>query len=806
MAIMSGGTINFDKLGTDTDFSELTKKLLAVEQRYGKQLISWKSDWTKRIEAFGQIRTELTGLRSTLSSLRSIDSFLLKNTVSSKPEVATATASSNAQEGTYKVEVEQLATNAMWSINTGLANKNAVLNAGPATGVFKYTYKGQERVVNVPPGTTLDGFKNLINSNATHSGVKASIVQSSGGAVLQLQGSGTGEDAALVVTESSIAALPVTTNYAGTWKFDPGKATLETAFADADFINSSGATKTFNFKFNGVTKTMQVANNTTVAQFVSQFNAENNPDVRATRNPTTGFLEIEYDQTRVETPNITAGTPLDTVLQATYPEDTDGLIPKITSNQTYSFKFDKNGDGVEEEHSFTLDVDHTLYDIAQKMNDLAGKTIASVDKDTTVTPPEYALKTQSATYDNTFSVSGTGTLETLAYTPPTADGWLVQHAQNAKVRINNWPADPEWLETGSNSISDVVEGMTFNLVGEGTSMVSVKVDSGAITDNVKKFVEAVNKVRTIIMNLTKVDSQKETIDPSFADNQSEMQKGSILTGNYGIQLLSSKLKQAVASTGAGFIMANEVNDVLEGDMFSSLAQIGITTNSKEGDPNFGLLEIKEWEDDKGGLTFAQALAKDPMGIAELFSARSQGISHSPAIGFSSHVASITKPGVYTISYELDTDGKVKAGTTPTVNGKPAIIYYDDAGRPKQFGISRGTGTANDADGLFVDVYDLNPGKHDGQVAIRDGKVNELINMMDGEEGLLSREKGILGILEKNYKQIEKNIDEKIVKEDERLKNWEVTTRLRFARLEEVLSKYNSLQASLKSQITQLGQK
>ncbi|WP_051257672.1 flagellar filament capping protein FliD [Desulfovibrio cuneatus] len=799
MAIMSGGTINFDKLGTETDFSELTKKLLAVEQRYGKQLISWKSDWTKRIEAFGKIRTELTSLRSTLSSLRSVDSFLVKNTVSSKPEVATATASSQALEGTYKVEVDTLATNAMWSINTGLANKNAVLNQGPATGVFTYTYKGEERTVNVPPGTTLEGFKNLINGNATHNGVKASIVQSSGGAVLQLQGAGTGEDSALVVTSSTIAALPVTISYANTWKMESGKATLERAFLGTDILNSSSGTQTFNFKYNGTSKTMQVPAGTTVDGFITKFNTENNPQMTASLNGS-GYLEIAYSPTRSETPTPLPGDPLATVLANTYPEDS-GNQPKMPSN-TYTFKFDKDGDGVEEEHSFSLGADHTLNDIRDKINGIAGQDIASVSK----TGTDYKLEVGTATYNNSFSISGTGSLEKLAYTPPTADGWLVQHAQNAKVRINGWPAEPEWLETASNTISDVVEGMTFNLVGEGTSLVSVKVDSAAITDNVKKFVDAVNKVRTLIKDLTKVDSQKDTIDPSFAESQSEMQKGSILTGNYGIQLLSSKLKQAVASSGAGFVMAQEVNGVLEGDIFSSLSQIGITTNSKEGDPNFGLLEIKEWEDDKGGLTFSQALAKDPMAIAELFSARSQGISHSPALGFNSHVASITKPGIYTVSYELDANGKVKAGTTPTINGKPAIIYYDDTGRPKQFGLSRDIGEVNDADGLFVDVYDLNEGAHTGQVAIRDGKVNELINMMDGEEGLLSREKGILGILEKNYQQIADNIEEKIVKEDERLKNWEVTTRLRFARLEEVLSKYNSLQASLKSQLAQLGQK
>jgi flagellar hook-associated protein 2 len=75
-------------------------------------------------------------------------------------------------------------------------------------------------------------------------------------------------------------------------------------------------------------------------------------------------------------------------------------------------------------------------------------------------------------------------------------------------------------------------------------------------------------------------------------------------------------------------------------------------------------------------------------------------------------------------------------------------------------------------------------------------------MLSGTDGVLGSN-GTLAILEKNYWEIVANIESKIQKEDERLQKWLRLTKLRFSRLETVLSTYQNLQASLEAQIAKL---
>jgi flagellar hook-associated protein 2 len=378
-------------------------------------------------------------------------------------------------------------------------------------------------------------------------------------------------------------------------------------------------------------------------------------------------------------------------------------------------------------------------------------------------------------------------------------GWTVQHARNAEVRLNGFPADT-WIELATNTVSEVVEGLTFNLQSEGDTVISVGIDNEGIIKNVETFVDAVNSFRKVISELTKYDENKKTVDLKYAESQFEMQKGSVLTGNYGVQLLSSQLKQAVAGTAPGFAPLQKGTDgkVISGDLFTALSQIGIMTNAEQGNPMYGLLEINTVPGFKGSYAFADALAADPYAVAELFAAKEHGVADSEFFGYASHVHTMTKPGSYDVSYTVDGSGQV---TSATINGKQAKIVEENG--KVQIGLSSADNPPNAADGLYLDVYDLTPGAtRTGTVGIRSGKVNELIGMMDGENGMLGK-KGALSLLESNYEDIITNIEGKIKKEDDRLQRWENMMILKFSRLETTLGTYKKLQAQLESQLKQL---
>jgi flagellar hook-associated protein 2 len=326
----------------------------------------------------------------------------------------------------------------------------------------------------------------------------------------------------------------------------------------------------------------------------------------------------------------------------------------------------------------------------------------------------------------------------------------------------------------------------------GTTNIGVGNDIETMKENIYAFVDAVNTFRSLLSSFTKVDDSKEVLDPDYAVSQFEMQKGGVLTGNYGVQLVESRLKDAVAGMAKGFVprTTNAAGNTV-GDIFSSLSQIGIYTNSTQGEATFGLLEINMLGD-KGSLTLDQALAENPEAVARLFTVQGEGSSNSDDFQFDSMIASITKAGTYEVSYEVDASGNI---VNARIDGKDAII--DNANH---------TITSNEGDskGLLISVTNLTASvtPYSGSVSIKEGKIAQLLSLMDGTEGLLGSN-GTLKTIENNYDKIIDGIEDKIKREDERLARWERNMILKFSRLESTLARYQQMQTDLTSQIAQL---
>ena len=701
MAIYSSGSLHFSGLGSELDVDELITNLYKIESKHANQLLEWQSDWQTRLDAFQQVRSQLLSLQTTLQSMNTLDKFLVKNANSSDSSVAAATVTGDVAEGVYNVEVNQLATNSIWSIDTGLASKDTQVNDSGSEGSFTYTYKGETYTVKVPTGTTLEGLKNLINNSPDNPGVKAQLVSTTGGVNFQLRSMETGAAASLEI-DSTTNLNGMAVSRQDTW-LGGGSNTLTS--------------------YNAYTSATAVLNST-------------------------------------ETPK--------------------------------SFVFSVNG----EEHSVNLAAGGTLTDLRDAINAKTGETGVSANVvyydigGTTY----YSLRMNTSDSADVLEV-GAGTLEGYANMSEAAN-WHVQRSQNAEIRVDGWPSSG-WLERDSNAVDDVVDGLTFNLRSKGTSVLTVELDTAAMEANIEKFVQEVNNFRTLLQSLTAVDSEKTTVDPDYATSQFDMQMGGVLTGTYGIQLLSSQLKTLIAGQAVGFTYQYEAaNGKTMGDIFSTLSQIGITTDANQGSSTYGLLVINEVEGQYGSLTLTEALKKDPVAVAKLFAVNSEGSSDSASFAYNSHVKSITKSGVYDVSYSTDASGNILSAT---INGKEAKIDQET----RQIAIYSNHGEANDADGIILDIYDLTPGQtFNGTVSIRNGKINELLELMDGSQGLLGEE-GTLKILENNYKTIIQNIETKIAKEDERLAKWETSMRAKFARLESVLATYNTINSNLESQLSQL---
>ncbi|MDP3426241.1 MAG: flagellar filament capping protein FliD [Humidesulfovibrio sp.] len=348
-----------------------------------------------------------------------------------------------------------------------------------------------------------------------------------------------------------------------------------------------------------------------------------------------------------------------------------------------------------------------------------------------------------------------------------------QNAQSAHIKVDGYPVGADtWLSRDSNTVSDIIPGVTLNLKkADPTNVLQVDIstDKDAIKENIKTFVSQVNEVRSMIKEMTKVDT-----------TNAKSPKASLLTGNYAVQMISTQLKDLCADKALGFNYYNVSGGTISGDYFSSLSQLGISTDANQGSVTGGLLVLDEE-------VLNSALNSDPDAVARLFAANYLGESESPDFSYLSHIGGTTKAGSYEVSITTDGTGI----TSATINGHAAGIDgwritgaygYDEAGLVLQ-----------------LDNQALNS-TTTGMVNLKLGKAGEMINKL---KELTSSTSGPLHILEQNYGDITDSIDKKIEYETTRIAKLKASMQEKYARLDALLGKLAQQQTQLESAIAQL---
>ncbi len=137
----------------------------------------------------------------------------------------------------------------------------------------------------------------------------------------------------------------------------------------------------------------------------------------------------------------------------------------------------------------------------------------------------------------------------------------------------------------SNTVADVITGVTVNLRSEGTSTITVETDRDAIVEGVRGFITAFNEALTVIHDQTARDATLEN--------------------DSSITMLSSQLQYLIFSNVEGL-----------GGLFSNAVQIGINTGS-----TFDSQAVAQFELDEEA--FLDALTKSPENVEQLL-ANSEG--------------------------------------------------------------------------------------------------------------------------------------------------------------------------------------
>lgn len=278
--------------------------------------------------------------------------------------------------------------------------------------------------------------------------------------------------------------------------------------------------------------------------------------------------------------------------------------------------FASNGKGTK-----TLVIDssnNSLQGIRDAINAAKIGVKASLVNDGSGTPYRLTLAADNAGAANSMkiSVDGDAAIGSLLAHDPAATQGLNQTvaAQNASLKVNGIA-----VSKASNSVSDVISGVTLNLVKttESAQTLTVSRDTSAITTSINNFVKAYNDMAGTLKNLSAYDAASK--------------KGAILQGDSLVRTLQTQLRGILGTAVAG----------VPGDL-KTLSSIGVSFQLD------GSLAV-----DAGKLNNAMTSNFDE--IASLFA--SVGKSTDSLVSFSSAGDSV-KPGSYAVSVtQLATQGR-----------------------------------------------------------------------------------------------------------------------------------------------------
>lgn len=192
-------------------------------------------------------------------------------------------------------------------------------------------------------------------------------------------------------------------------------------------------------------------------------------------------------------------------------------------------------------------------------------------------------------------------------------------ATDAVMKINGVE-----ITRSTNSFENVIDGLTFDISGTGTSTVRVEQDLGAVSGRVQGFVD-------------KFNSLQSTID-SLAGFNAEAGRGSLLTGDSTVRDIQNQLRQILTRVVPG----------LENSSVRSLADVGITTNFETGGLEFDRARFEE------------QLKNNPDDVTALFA--EQGRATDSQVEFI-RSSSETQPGSYDINVtQVASQGNLLAGS------------------------------------------------------------------------------------------------------------------------------------------------
>jgi flagellar hook-associated protein 2 len=299
-----------------------------------------------------------------------------------------------------------------------------------------------------------------------------------------------------------------------------------------------------------------------------------------------------------------------------------GTFDTVTGKYTGA-SFTSNGSGAK---TLTIDAsNNSLSGIRDAINAANIGVTATIINDGSATPYRLSLGSGSMGQSNSMKISVAGDValgNLLGQDPVGVQNMSeVVTARNASLKVNGVA-----VSKTSNTVTDVISGVTLNLLKPTTSTTSVTVaqDSGSIQTSVSSFVKAYNELNTTLKNLSGYDAAAK--------------KGGVLQGDSTVLQLQAKVRS---------ILTTSVSNT--SGALTNLSQIGV---SFQRDGSLALDSAK----------LSSAISSNFSDIASLFA--ETGRATDSLISYVSSTSN-SKVGTYGVDItQLATQGSLTGSAAP----------------------------------------------------------------------------------------------------------------------------------------------
>jgi len=334
-----------------------------------------------------------------------------------------------------------------------------------------------------------------------------------------------------------------------------------------------------------------------------------------------------------------------------------------------------------------------------------------------------------------------------------------QSAQDSQIKIDGYPAgEGEWITRSSNTVDDVIHGVTLHLHNTGTVQVDLTRDVRSLKSKLNAIVAAYNTAASLYEEKTGYNTTTKV--------------AGVLMGDAVVSNVADDLHSVLIRQAEGFTSGR--------DSFTMPGQIGLTLDRD------GRLSLTS-------ATLDQAVTDDYMGVLALIGANKTGSSDSNTITFYGASSDHTTAGTYeaevTIAGGIVTSAKIK--TDKETEYRDAIIQgntimgnstFDENGDP-----------VHPENGLQLSIDRSQDGTFTATVRVRQGFAGA---MMDSLNRMLDATTGVLPTDRKGIDDQIQHLQDQITVEQKRLTQKQTSLVAKFARLEQTLALLQNQMAGL----------